>query len=157
MSNSITEHKNGFKRVFEFHEAWDKRSTDPKKDYGIHCAEMRFYLHGEKGAIQFILHTNWMLKQNRNNDISQQEIYPFKYWRKPLPVDLGYHSYTPQYEGQTILMKCPILDGKPCYYDGSGLAANDVFEALIEEGLDGVWAALENRYQVQFENGAEIE
>lgn len=33
---------------------------------------------------------------------------------------------------------CPLLNGKPCYYDGSSLAAIDVFNILREKGSDAV-------------------
>lgn len=28
---------------------------------------------------------------------------------------------------------CPYLDGKPCYYDGSGLNAEPVFDILVKD------------------------
>jgi len=54
-----------------------------------------------------------------------------------------------------ITDSCPYLDGKPCYYDGSTLAAERVFERLVREGDVGVWAALEEVYQQVFEGRRE--
>ena len=45
---------------------------------------------------------------------------------------------------------CPYLDGQACYYDGSGLQAEPVFERLLREGSEGVWLALEEHYQKIF-------
>ncbi len=45
--------------------------------------------------------------------------------------------------------KCHIL-GVPCYYDGSGLAAEKVFRILCDEGSDGVWKYLEEYYMNVF-------
>lgn len=96
----------------------------------------------------------------------------------PTGADVGYHSPKPMYDGQEPMggtsiewvdgvafgkqMKvpeskptgtfdpCPYLDGQPCYYDGSGLAAKPMLELLIEKGSDAVWAALEARYHKLF-------
>jgi len=38
------------------------------------------------------------------------------------------------------------MDGKPCYYDGSGLYADIAFKVLLEGGIDALWAFLENEY-----------
>ena len=74
----------------------------------------------------------------------------------PMPVDLGYHSPKPRYEGQTCVTEsCKYLDGKPCYYDGSGLAAEKVYETLLREGSDGVWKKLEEYYARTFSVVAE--
>jgi hypothetical protein len=45
---------------------------------------------------------------------------------------------------------CPYLDGKPCYYDGSGLQAERIYNVLLAEGSDGVWRALEEYYRSTF-------
>ena len=135
-----------FKKEIKFHPAWDKG-----KEYGIHGAELVFYLHGDKGVIQFVTYLNWMLPQNRN-EISSNDKYPFQYWMKPQPADLGYHSYELKYDGQTLLTdKCSLLNNKPCYYDGSGLNAEPIFEILISEGEEGVWKKLEEYYMYTFE------
>jgi len=42
---------------------------------------------------------------------------------------------------------CPYLDGKPCYYDGSGLNAERIYQVLLERGSQGVWEELEQYYQ----------
>lgn len=47
---------------------------------------------------------------------------------------------------------CEILDGKRCWYDGSGLAAKDVYEILINKGEEAVWKELEGYYKSTFEN-----
>jgi hypothetical protein len=47
-------------REFKMRPAYDKRP-----DYGIHGAEMLFYVKGPKGAIQFVVCTNWQLPNVR--------------------------------------------------------------------------------------------
>ena len=69
----------------------------------------------------------------------------------PMPVDLGYHSPKPLYEDQTqISDSCEYLDGRPCYYDGSGLNAKSIYEVLLKEGDKGVWRELEEYYKLTF-------
>jgi hypothetical protein len=41
---------------------------------------------------------------------------------------------------------CDVLDGKPCYYDGSSLKAERIFNVLLVEGSAGVWRELRKYY-----------
>lgn len=69
----------------------------------------------------------------------------------PLPVDLGYHSKTPQFDGQSAISEsCEILDGEPCYYDGSGLNAHDALHTLVNGGEDALWEFLDSYYDCVF-------
>lgn len=194
-------------RIFLIRPAFDKRDPDPRKDYGIHGAEMLFVLKGEKGAVQFMLYTNWQLphvsKEHDEKVLAManklagrpldQTMLNVMY--HPLPADVGYHSPVPMYEGQKpigatkILQEammrnvermrkarekgeemdmekwekweetsedtgtftpCEWLDGKPCYYDGSGLAAQEYFKVLVTEGSEAVWKKLEEYYKETF-------
>ncbi len=139
-------------RIIELTPAYDKRNPDPSKNYGIQGVSMRMVLKGDKGAVQFLLFTNWMLphiykewKGTKYDDLTIECRY------KPMAADLGYHSLSPIYEGQTTISdKCEYLDGKPCYYDGSGLNAEKVFDILVREGGEAVWKFLENYYNEIF-------
>lgn len=142
-----------FEKIIQFDAAYDKRHKDPKKNYGIHGVTLRFVLKGEKGAINFVVYTNWMLphieKEQEAKGASSGVEYRIS---RPMPADLGYHSYVPQYEGQeTMTDECPWLDGKPCYYDGSTLYAETVFKVLVEDGGDALWEKLEQEYNERFE------
>lgn len=135
-------------RIIRFEPAWDKRSTDPKKNYGIHGVELLMLVRGEHGAVQFRLSTNWQLPQVAK----EEEVYGKNVSYHPIPIDLGYHSYVPRYEGQeSIDLKCECLGGKPCYYDGSTLNAERPWKLLVEQGSDAVWEFLEARYRVIFD------
>lgn len=48
-------------KIIKFAPAYDKRHSDPKKNYGVHGVELKFILKGEEGAVQFVIFTNWML------------------------------------------------------------------------------------------------
>jgi hypothetical protein len=127
-----------FEKNIKFYPAFDER----KSGFGIKSVEMFFYLKGEKGTVQFLLYTGWHLPHvAKELDVSSS--------LEPLPADLGYHSYAPMYEGQEKV-KCNILNGEDCYYDGSSLDAIRIFDILLSEGSDGVWKALEEYYKEVF-------
>ena len=134
------------KRIITLNSAWDKTDSDPKKNYGIHGVELRMVLKGKHGATQFVLYTNWQLPEVTER--MRKEMTPDKHFLfEPLPADKGYHSLKPIYEGQSIINRpCEYLNGKPCYYDGSGLNAESLYEILLREGSEGVWKNLEEYY-----------
>lgn len=138
-----------FKRQVTFTPAFDKRSKNPRRNYGIHGVEMRFHLIGDHGATQFVIYTNWQLpevtKELDARPVDRQ--YPHLACH-PLPADVGYHRATPRYEGQTQSdSPCEFLGGQRCYYDGSGLMAQELFEKFTREGEEAVWRELEEVYR----------
>ena len=136
-------------REIVFHQAFDKRHSDPKKNYGIHGVNMCWYLKGPEGVIQFVIYTGWHLPEVQKELDSKPFDPRFPYLsHKPSPADIGYHSYIPRYEGQTVLTEaCDLLSGSPCYYDGSSLCAEEGFKILTEGGGDAVWKWMESWYQ----------
>lgn len=142
-----------FERIVKLRPAYDKRNPEPKKDYGIHGVDLLFVLKGKKGAVQFLVFTGWHLPKVQK-ELDEKPFNPkFPYlFHKPMPADIGYHSPKPMYEDHKPLTKsCKILDGKPCYYDGSGLQAEKVFEILVREGSEGLWKYLEKYYNATFQ------
>ena len=143
-------------RIISFRPAYDKRDPNPRKNYGIHGVDLTFVLKGAAGAVQFVIYTNWHLphvtreliyKACVSNDVANYIESTFT----PMPTDLGYHSPYPMYKDQTtVTNSCKYLDGKPCYYDGSGLAAEDIYKRLVAEGDAAVWEELEAYYKQTF-------
>ncbi len=137
----------GFERRIRFTPAFDRRNPDPSKNYGIHGMEMRFVLIGPKGATQFVIYTGWMLRAVQE-ELDNRPVYrdrPHSMCH-PQPADLGYHAYVPQYDGQQpIGDHCNLLGGS-CYYDGSGLAAQDLYWRFVAEGEEAVWSTLRERH-----------
>jgi hypothetical protein len=138
-----------FERIVHMRPAYDKRDSDPKKNYGIHGVNLTMILKGEEGAVQFVLFTNWQLphvqKETYDKHFGDRE--RIELFTTPMAADLGYHWPTERYEGQTVCKdKCDWLNG-PCYYDGSSLNAERVFEVLLREGSEGVWRELESFYE----------
>lgn len=137
-------------KLILFEPGYDKRTNDPKTNCGISGMHIRFVLKGDKGAVQFLIGTDWYPK-NVQEEYNRR--FPEKNDVQPLGFDIGYHSHTPFHEDQYKHDNCPYLDGKPCYYDGSGLRADELIPAFLERGTDAVWEELEEEYKYRFEKG----
>lgn len=144
-------------RIVKFRPAFDKRDPDPSKNYGIGCVECFMILKGEKGAVHFIFMTGMFLPETMEEYIKDgraryemlSEHHPY-WFNKPMGVDVGYHSYTPGFEGHQARQNCDWLDGKPCYGDGSALRAEEWFNIFLREGGDKIWEMLEEDYRERF-------
>lgn len=71
-----------------------------------------------------------------------------------VPMDLGYHSPAPMYEGhEQLSATCEWLPGGVCYYDGSSLNAQRPFDAWRESGYDDtvIEHVLTNYYRGTFD------
>jgi len=143
-----------FIREITIEPAFDRRNTDSEKNYGVHGCNLRFVLKGSLGAVQFLLMTNWHLPHVTKEFLQKpvNDLIEIAVRFLPMPADLGYHSPKPMYKGQKSMGPCKYLNGKPCYYDGSGLNAEPVFELMLKEGSEGVWKKLEEYYKATFKN-----
>lgn len=134
-------------RWVEFMPAFDKRSDDPKKNYGIGDVRVFFYLRGKKGAVQFAFGTGIFLPDTHTKWLSR---FPFNAKRVPyMAHDIGYHSPVPMYEDQTGRPDCELLKGE-CFYDGSALNAEKYMSALVEKGSSEVWKLMLEYYFNRF-------
>ena len=169
-------------RILEFEPAFDKRHPDPDKNYGIHGVTMRFVVKGPLGAVQFVLYTNWQLphvraEQERRGcgqyclnkampaDLGYHSPKPMYEGDTPMGATRvewedndgsipGFDvAKVPKSYPTGTFTPCEYLDGAPCYYDGSGLNAERIFDVLCAEGDDGVWRALEEYYAETFAVG----
>lgn len=150
-------------RVLELTPAWDKRSPDTSKNYGIEAVKILFVLKGEHGAVHALFSTNWYLPHVQRERRTQS----YEFDRKfdvvyPTAWDLGYHadSAHPVHPWQreqgtsdeffTSPRECPFVPSGKCYYDGSSLHAERLVPILLEKGSGGVWRALEHYYNRVF-------
>ena len=137
-------------RKIYFEPAYDKRNPDEAKNYGIHGLDIRFVLKGDKGAVQFVIYTNWQLPHVQK-ELARKATKDNLFLYLPMPADVGWHSPVPIYQDQEpISEECEYLDGKPCYYDGSTFHAEKVFDILVAEGDEAVWKYLEDYYNQVF-------
>lgn len=131
---------NGFERIVSFKTGYEcEIPYSNGKSHGRHGMELIFVLKGEKGSIQFLVYTHWM--PSWDGFMSQNEKFDV------MPADIGRHAYKPKYEGELKREKCNWLDGKPCYYDGSGLQAEEVFKVFVKKGEEAMWSELESYYK----------
>lgn len=138
-----------FSRSVSFRPSFDFRRGGAANDYGIGSVRITFRLVGEKGAVQWMIGTDWFVESARKHLAT----FPRRDWddgRAPKGWDLGYHSPTPHYEGQES-RECDLLPGGHCYYDGSGLNADLLIEGFLAGGDDWVWSRLEAYYANTFE------
>lgn len=148
-----------FKRILRFKPGHCWVRETPSRDFGNGSVSMWFILVGPKGAVQWHIGTDWMPEAARNDVARRVAIHglsrrPEQDYQKPHGWDLGYHSPTPMYEGhEPTHHKCDLLDG-PCYYDGSGLAADDLIEGFLNGGDEWVWNRLEAYYRHHFHDAA---
>lgn len=116
-----------------------------RKSYGQHGMEITWLLRGPNGVIQFEMFTGWVPGLDRHAD---------HLVHAPMGADLGYHTRFPQYDGQDAMTEtCDYLDG-PCYYDGSGLMADDLLREFLIHGEQVIWDRLAERHDaLQSESG----
>ena len=139
-------------RIVWVSSGFDKRHTDPKKNYGIGACRITFVLKGAEGAVQFMIGTDWYPPVVQRERRQQRHDFDTRFDKiKPDGWDVGYHSPKPMYEGQTPMERsCELVAGGVCYYDGSGLRADDWVEQFILGGTPWLWPQLETEYRVRF-------
>jgi hypothetical protein len=149
-------------RKIIFTPAWDKTDPDPSKNCGVHGMELIFTLSGPEGGVTFTIYTNWMLPhvQAKHDELLPGYIKAGDDWlserpkthnmmhlfHKPQPATITYHSKKPTYDGQKSTQNDCKITGGPCYCDGSGLAAQELFTKFVAEGEDAVWRELTEWY-----------
>jgi len=153
----------GFEQQVLFSAAFDERSHDPRKNYGVHGFEIRLILKGPQGAVDLRINTGWLLPETIGVKPENQGGYPLLDYGKflcsyyghgqlsyPSPRDLGYHSPKPRYEGQELATEdCQWVEGGRCYSDASGLQGWEPFDQLLRSG-DEVWNWLIRYYTELF-------
>lgn len=141
----------GFETWVDVSPSYHWMRDDPDRNYGVGNVKMTFVLRGPKGAIQFMIGTDWGIKPVRDH----LEGFGFGQYddpRQPKGWDLGYHAYEPQYEGQIPMGDCHVLGGN-CFYDGSSLQADAVIEGFLAGGTAWLWPKLAQVYRARFEGG----
>lgn len=99
------------------------------------CLRWEFLLHGQLGTVQFIFHELKVPGDSR---------YGYGNYGH-MPIDLGFHWDRKPYKHVTK-MACKYRESGRCFYDGSGLNANDLYQRFKVYGSDIVWAELEDYY-----------
>ena len=157
-------------RLVDFIPGYNYLHETGPKSRGQHGMSIRFVLRGDEGATQFLMYTHW----TPLGEVDKDKTYENGYHRSPIHVDrwdkenyglgktmfpltsppmgadLGYHWSAPTYESEyMVAADCDLLPGGQCYYDGSGLRADDLLKVFIDEGDKAVWEELEEEYNLR--------
>ncbi len=123
--------KEDLERFIKISPGFDKRSSEPGKNYGIGSAILIFVLRGKKGALTFNFSTGW-------NVASVGHVSP------PLAYNVSSHRST-TLKG-AVRNKCEYLFNTPCR--GRDYRCEDeLMKLLFEEGSEAVWTAMEKIYR----------
>ena len=128
-----------FERAVVFEPGYSDPGPRGPQWCGKHGMDIRFMLRGPKGVTQFLMFTGWVPGEE-GVDPRISDLYP-------TAADIGYHARVEQYEDQWGQEECEYL-GAPCFYDGSGLAAEAVMERFLTDGEPAVWRALRERHDL---------
>jgi hypothetical protein len=139
-------------RTVRFYPAWDHRD----KGGGVHGVEIRFVLQDERGAIEYVLYTDWMLPAVEEWHTALRQANPSLNPTRPLVMAAGIfrHSLQPVDEDDRERCKpgeCHIYpDG--CYKDelGGFGRADDLFVLLKQGGDEPLWLVLESIHREVF-------
>jgi len=147
----ITESVNDFQRTLSLSMPFDRRHPDPAKNYGIHGTDLRMIVYRDGLAIQFLAYLPVYLPHVADELASKCSSHSSYNPFKGMGADVGYHSVTPRYKDQPI-RDCDILKSGKCYYDGSGLLAEEWYTEFLKGGPDVIWTKLEARWHEMKEN-----
>lgn len=141
-----------FKREFTLTGAY----AHPK--YGRCSMRMFFHVIGPKGAISVSMFTSWYLPSEQQEMLGAYSKYPYdpkEQFLQPHLCSIDYHAREPQYEGQSAMANCRLLDGADCYFDGTSLWFGEAWmEGFLNGGSDWLYERMEEEYGHRFEGGA---
>lgn len=134
-------------KEIKFNEGYDKRAPEPSKNYGIGGVRIGFYYGNDRdGFVQFTILTDWYPQPLRDEMKNRRRETCDMF---PMPADLGYHSPVPHYDDHGR-MDCDMMAQGYCYYDGSTMNAEPIYDILTAEGSDAVWKKLEEYWDDLF-------
>jgi hypothetical protein len=149
-----------FIKTVRFFPATDRRN-DPKGNYGIHGVDLDFVLTGPAGGIEWIVYTNWQLphvqRETDQNILSRAKTglldsVALDTHSRPSPSMLSAHSFAPfdRRNKKPSRTDCGITGGN-CWTKPITYLTKPIFESLLKEGDEGVWACLEHYYHEVFD------
>lgn len=149
-----------FRREIKFEPGYDYTDEDfdkpPNHRRGRHGLNVRFVLHGEHGAVVWLLYTSWLPSWVGNHDDGEPYIFCSpKDLKLPTGANVGLHWDTNAGGSFLGLHKCDLREGKECWYDASYSAGDVVFAKLLTEGEEAVWTELESWYYATLNRGAD--
>ena len=150
----MTWREDGFETIVWVAPAYDRQS----EGYGVGACRITFVLKGPLGAVQFMIGTEWYTPSAREHLLNFPHTTKRCLEMKPSGWDVGYHSPKPMYQGHSPMGgTCELVEGGQCYYDGSGLMAEEWVEGFVSGGTKWLWPRLRSQYAEWFEDNSEKE
>ncbi len=150
----MTWREKGFETIVWVQPAYDRLS----EGCGIGACRIIFILKGPLGAVQFMIGTEWYVPSAREHLLQFAHTSERCLEMKPTGWDVGYHSPKPMYESHSpISGSCELVEGGQCYYDGSGLMADEWVDDFVAGGTKWLWPKLREQYAFWFEGEQEKE
>lgn len=131
------------------------RGGEGLSDYGITTVHISFVLSTPIGAVDWEISTAMASEPVRE---SLNKTSPTGYIgdaRVPSGCTIGSHSTEPGYEGQLPAHTCTLIN--PCYYNCSYCDSDKLIEGFLALGSKYVWEKLEEYYNYEFNDGAEVD
>lgn len=144
-------------RIVRFLPAFDKRSPDPSKNYGVGGVGIYFVLKGAQGAVVLELLTPWMLPQVEKWHEALAEARPslLRAYSNATAGNLQFHSPVELPDSRQSTGACNWLGMDHCWVvAGSFLAGDQAYLRLKTEGDEGLWAELQAFYDEIVRPGA---
>lgn len=139
-------------KIVKVFPAWDKRNSNPHKNYGINPADMIFVLKGELGAVDFCMNTGWHLPHVKKElEVSQVKRIQDGDTQFPFLLvegrgsSLGWHSRIRNEDYEIERHDCEYTGGT-CYSDVSYSSGDELFNILVQFGTESLWKRLEQEY-----------
>lgn len=112
-------------KITIFSPAFDKRSDDPKKNYGIGSVKCSMVLKGPEGAVHFMFGTGMFLPETMQEYAKNGQLTPVKFGikgeyfmlQRPMGYDVGYHSPTPRFDSHEVTWPTKMRKTGPEVYD----------------------------------------
>lgn len=146
----------GFKKTIEIHPGYDRRTTDPRTNGGVHGAEVLFKLAGPKAVLTFAVYTDWTPLTTQKKHMEGVRRYDIV-GIQPHPVDFVLHSPMELPNTKTKKYDCPYLpEGEICWSDISITGAVQLRDTLLTRGSEGVWREMINRYESAFGQSIQV-
>jgi hypothetical protein len=141
------------RREVKFEPAFHRVHDDPRQNFGVGGAHVRFVLEGPEGALTYVALTEWHMDETYEWWESRGLNDRLRQGRLPVACyPAVYHSPRRFTEDDHYRDGCEYLGGAPCYSgDTSGYAdADRLFKVLVREGDEAFWAAFEAQYREVF-------
>ncbi len=142
----IREKRDDHERIMTVRMPFDRRHSDPNKNYGVGSLFFCMAYLKNNCAVNFSFSVPFYLPHVARGFADSESLYA------GMGYDVGQHSPTPQFDGQEE-QDCNILPGGKCYCGGSALRADEWYKNFLrqKDGFEWVWEELAREWEDRVE------